>query len=89
MAVQLLRFRKAAGTGSYRLVVWLDDTRTVGSDPDPAWLRRFTFGPPPAGMTEAAYLTAVKREVKQLVQDELARIADTEGAPLPGEGQAL
>lgn len=88
MAIQLLRFRELA-SGTFKAVVWLDDTKlTEGGNPDPDYLREYDYGPVPQGVTRNAYLTQIKRETKLLVQQELAQTAD-QGTALAGEGQAL
>jgi hypothetical protein len=87
MAIQLLKFREYPN-GTFGAVVWIDDSKSVGGSPDPAYLRDYTFPPVPQGVTKAAYLTQQKMETKRLIQAEIAELADT-GTALPGEGQPL
>lgn len=65
----------------YYFQVVLDET---SADPQ---IREYTFLPvPPAGLTETEYVDSMRREIPLLVQDELARIAQSNVQPIPLEG---
>lgn len=88
MAAKILKFRKYMN-GTYKAVVWMDDSKTVGaSQPDPTYVREYQFAALPAGTTETAYVAALRQEVKRSVLAEIAVMTD-QGTPLPPEGQTL
>lgn len=75
--------------GEYRFTVHLDSA-TVASDgsPDPAYVRRYAWQrTPPAGMSGAQYLAAIRQELKSLVQHERAQ--GGEGVRLSMEGEEI
>jgi hypothetical protein len=88
--MQLLKHRKRPD-GSYRLLVWLDETKLVDGEPDPAYVRRFDWAPKPANVSAADYVTMQKRETKLLCEAELAERAaqDNQGTAVGGEGEPL
>jgi hypothetical protein len=61
--MQILKHRRAQD-GSYRLLVWLDESKTVEGAPDPAYVRKFDWAPKPSGVTAADYVAMQKRETK-------------------------
>ena len=86
--MKLLQARKHSDR--IELSIHLDVTKTLeDGSPNPEWVRGFTWpADPPEGVSEANYLTSIKREAKLLCQQDLDAAVD-EGAALPGEGRAL
>lgn len=86
--MQILKHRKRPD-GSYRLLVWLDETKELDGEPDPAYVRRFDYAPKPQGITQADYVAMQRRETKLLLEHEAA-VADTSaGTSMQGEGDPL
>jgi hypothetical protein len=57
-----------------RLVrVWIDERKRIDGEPDPAYVREWTWGPPPDEFdgTDGDYETMILSEVKGLAQAEL------------------
>jgi hypothetical protein len=88
--MQILKHRRAQD-GSYRLLIWLDESKTVEGEPDPNYVRRFDWASKPAGVLVADYVAMQKRETKLLCEAELAELAaqDNQGTAVGGEGEPL
>ena len=87
MAVKILRHRKLSA-GGYQLIVHLDTSKSDGDgNPDPEFVREFTYAPKPAGMTAADYVQMQIHETKLLLQQELAH--ESAGTKLATEGADL
>jgi hypothetical protein len=72
-------------------LVWLDDGRSVGDRPDPAYLREYRWpATPPPGVALPAYHAQVLRETKGLAEAELATLNHVPTSrALPAEGMVL
>jgi hypothetical protein len=86
--MQIWKHRKHQD-GSYRLLIWLDETKTVEGAPDPAFVRRFDWAPKPATVSATDYVAMQKRETKLLCEAELAARDSGQGTAVAGEGDTL
>ena len=88
MSMQFLLATESAN-GSCAFAVWLDTTQGTATNPNPAYVRSYNFGPPPSGWTGAtlngtaytswpAYCAA---EVQLLAAAALAAIPPVSPAP--------
>jgi hypothetical protein len=84
--MQILKHRRAQD-GSYRLLVWLDESKTVEGAPD--YVRKFDWAPKPSGVTAADYVAMQKRETKLLCEAELAAQQGGQGTTVGTDGEPL
>ncbi len=96
MAMKLLEARalpNATNPRSLRLVVHIDTSKLVDGEPDPQYVRRFTWGyDSTKDGPKAAFITRCKAEAKLLCQvalDRMAPEAPTDGEAVAGEGAGL
>jgi hypothetical protein len=86
--MQILKHRRAQD-GSYRLLVWVDESKTVEGAPDPNFVRRFDWAPKPTGVSVADYVAMQKRETKLLCEAELAAQQGGQGTTVGTDGEPL
>lgn len=69
----------------YCFSIHLDETKFKAAPndkvPDPDYVEHFTWGMPPAGVTEKDYIAMIKRELPLLVADRLSKM-NPKGVPL-------
>lgn len=82
------RHRKRAG--SYQLLILTNPELTDATNPDPSYLREFTFGPKhDSKMTEAEYVQMQLREAKALIEHDAAQLTNALGSKVASEGSEL